>query len=479
MAIQAKASIWYTICNFFQKGIAFIVVPIYVRLLTTEEYGEWSVFQAWVGILIIFASLNLYAGVYTKTLVDMPDSKERDVYTSSMQGLGLLCTTLMFFVYLMTHKWCNRIMNLDTPFMLLMFFYFIVYPAFSFWGTRQRVEYRYKPMVVVTIIITILTPTVSIILLQHTNLRAKALILGFLITQCTVGLVFYISHYVKGKCFYYKEYWQYALRFNIPLIPHYLSLIILSQSDRIMIQWFYGDSEAGIYSFAYQIASAINVLIAAINGSRVPWTYEQLKYGVNDKLKAVTNALTVFMAGVSLAVCLISPEIIRLLGTSDYSVAAYVIPVVTLGVFYTFIYDLYASVEFYYGATKYVMFASVLGAALNIVLNFIFIPIFGFIAAAYTTLICYLVFMFMHFNFARRVLAENNIMDSIYDNRKIIYITFATTVVCLLCMITFKYLIIRIVLVLILFGVCFMNRNTILNTVVSIKSNEHPDNCPR
>ena len=60
MAVQAKASIWYTICNFFQKGISFVVVPIYVRLLSTSEYGDWSVFQSWRDILIIFASLNLY-----------------------------------------------------------------------------------------------------------------------------------------------------------------------------------------------------------------------------------------------------------------------------------------------------------------------------------------------------------------------------------------------------------------------------------
>ena len=70
MPVQAKASIWYAVCNFFQKGISFIVVPIYIRLLTTGEYGEWNIFQSWRDILIVLASLNLYAGVYTKTLVD-------------------------------------------------------------------------------------------------------------------------------------------------------------------------------------------------------------------------------------------------------------------------------------------------------------------------------------------------------------------------------------------------------------------------
>ena len=469
MAVQAKASIWYTICNFFQKGISFIVVPIYVRLLTTAEYGEWSVFQSWAGILIIFASLNLYAGVYTKTLVDMPDSKSRDRYTASMQGLGTLITLALLAIYTFTHEWVNKLIGLDTPFMLLLFLYFIVYPAFSFWGTRQRVEYKYRPMVIVTAIISILTPVVSIFLLKYTDLRAKALVLGFLSTQCTIGIVFYVYHFWEGKCFYDKGYWQYAIKFNIPLIPHYLSLIVLGQSDRIMIKYFCGDSDAGIYSFAYQIASAINVLIAAINGSRVPWTYEQLKSRIYDRLKKITNALVLLMAGITLLICLVSPEIIDVLGTADYKVAVYVIPVVTLGVFFTFIYDLYASVEFYFGATKYVMYASVVGAVFNIILNAIFIPMFGFIAAAYTTLVCYIIFMFMHYVFSRKVLIELSIEEAVYDNRNIILLSAMISILCLTSMITFNYMPVRIALVIAIIAVCVMKRKTIKGLIAAIR----------
>lgn len=469
IGVEAKASIWYTICNFLQKGISFIVVPIYIRLISTDEYGEWSVFQSWAGILIIFASLNLYAGVYTKTLVDMSGEKERDRYTASMQGLGTLVTLCLVMCYALTHEWCNRLLNLDTPFMLLLFTYFIVYPAFCFWAARQRVEYRYRAVVIVTLIMSLLTPLVSILLLKHTNLRAKALILGFLSVQCAIGLVFYVYHFWKGKCFFHKEYWRYAAKFNIPLIPHYISLIVLGQSDRIMIKHLCGDSDAGIYSFAYQIASAINVLIGAINGSRVPWTYEQLKNKVYDRLKKITNALTVMMAGITLMVCLISPEIIGIIGTADYAVAVYVIPVVTLGVYFTFVYDLFASLEFYYGATKYVMLASVTGAILNIALNALFIPIYGFVAAAYTTLVCYVVFMIMHYVFSRRVLREQGITDQVYDNRVLFGVSGMITVVCLASMLTFTYPVLRVCLILAILIVCVLSRQKIKEIVFTIK----------
>ncbi len=467
LPIQAKASLWYTICNFFQKGISIIAVPLYVKMLTSDEYGQWSVFQSWRDILIIFATLNLYAGVFTKALIDK--TEERDKYTSSMQALGTLVTFVLFSIYYLTHDWCNKQIGLSTPYMLLLFLSFIVYPAFLFWTTRQRVEYKYRSMAAVTIIIAILTPAISIVLLKTTELRTNALILGYLIVQCSVGVVFYIYQYLKGKCFYNKEYWHNAIKFNVPLIPHYLSLIVLNQSDRIMIQKFCGDSDAGIYSLGYQIASAINVLISAINGSRVPWTYTNLKVRIYDRLKVITNVLVIMMSIIVFFVSLLAPEIIMILGTSEYSMAAYVIPVVTLGVFYTFIYDMYASIEFYFGATKYVMVASIIGASLNVFLNWIFIPQFGFIAAAYTTLVCYAVFMLMHYLFSRKVLHEQNINVAVYENNVVFLICAIITGISLGCMLLFNNLALRIILASLIVMICIIKRKKVMRLLMEIK----------
>ena len=467
MPIQLKASLWYTICNFFQKGISFIVVPIYVRLLTTAEYGEWSVFQSWRDILIIFASLNLYAGVYTKTIVD--NKGDRDRYTSSMQGLGTIISLALLILYFITHEWCNRKLGLTTPYMVLLFFYFIVYPGFAFWTTRQRVEYRYKPMIIVTAIIYVLTPAVSIVLLQTTDLRAKSLILGFLIVQCTVGAIFYVYQFLRGKCFFHKGYWQYAAKFNIPLIPHYLSLIVLNQSDRIMIKEICGESDAGVYSFAYQIASTMSIFLSAINGSRVPWSYEQLRDKVYTKLRTISNALCVIIGAIALMAALLAPDIINILGTREYLLATYVIPIVCLGVYFTFVYDLFCAVEFYYGETKYVMLASVIGALTNVILNAIFIPMYGFIAAAYTTLFSYIFFMFMHFLFMHKVMKKQKITEEIYDIKFLGIFSIALTATIFVSMLTYQNTFVRWIIIFALCIIVFILRNKIVDVMKSMK----------
>ena len=61
-----KAALWYTVCNFINKGIALLTTPIFTRILTEEQYGTVSIFQSWFNILIIFTSLNIFLSVYTK-----------------------------------------------------------------------------------------------------------------------------------------------------------------------------------------------------------------------------------------------------------------------------------------------------------------------------------------------------------------------------------------------------------------------------
>ena len=65
LSVQAKAALWFTICSFLQKGISFITVPIFTRLMSTEEYGTYTVYLSWLQILTILTSLYLFNGVTT------------------------------------------------------------------------------------------------------------------------------------------------------------------------------------------------------------------------------------------------------------------------------------------------------------------------------------------------------------------------------------------------------------------------------
>ena len=80
LSVQAKATIWFTMCSFIQKGISFITVPIFTRLMSTEQYGIYTVYLSWLQILTILTSLYLFNGVYDNAMVKFEDYLHPEQY---------------------------------------------------------------------------------------------------------------------------------------------------------------------------------------------------------------------------------------------------------------------------------------------------------------------------------------------------------------------------------------------------------------
>lgn len=464
ISVQVKATTWYAICNILQKGIAAAVLPIYTRMLTTAEYGSYSVFMSWRDIIIIFATLNLYCGVFTKAMIDYKN--DRDRYVSAIQGLSTVCTLIVFVIFMCIKYFSSNILKIDRISTLLMFAYFVGFPAISFWSCKQRVELKYKRMVVLTLVISVITPLISIILFKIVSPRDKAAIWGGLIVYVSVGLFLYILQFIKGKCFFHKIYWVKALRFNIPLIPHYLSLIVLGQADRIMIEHYCGSEKAGIYSLVYQVSLAINVAANAINNSLVPWIYDKLKNYNFNSIKEKSKVVVSIIALVAIITMYIAPEIICVLGTKEYLDAVSVVPAIVLGAFFAFCYGLFVNIEFYYNATRYVMIASMTGAIINIVLNATFIPMYGYLAAGYTTMFCYLIFLMMHYFFMKEVCEKEEIsVCEVFDIKSIVYFSLFLCVCSAVIMKLYSFRIIRYVIFAVMIIIMYVKRTIIVSTI--------------
>ena len=277
MSIATRAALWFVFCNILQKGISTITVPLFTRLLTTAEYGTYSLYISWFNILTIVTSLNLYYGVFNNALNRIRDKNERDKYVSSMQGLTITLTIILIAVYAPFQDFWSNLLGLNKLVLWLMMAELLVEPALQFWSARQRFEYRYKTMVSVTLLKSILNPVLGLMLvIIARDDKALARIVSVVAVEVVIAGSIMVLQFIRGKTFYSKANWKYALSFNIPLIPHYLSGTILNQGDRIMIQNMVGDSEVGIYSVAYSIGMLVQLFTNAINNSMTPWMYENL-----------------------------------------------------------------------------------------------------------------------------------------------------------------------------------------------------------
>ena len=441
--VGVKAALWFTVCNIAQKGISFITTPIFTRILTTEQYGEFTLYSSWQGIITIFATLNLFYGVYNNGMTKF--SEDRPRFTSSLQGLSTVITLFVAAIYLCSMEFWNQLLGLSTLYMLTMFVELLAIPAFNFWSASQRYDYRYKGLIVASMTISLATPLLGYIAVINTEYKAEARVLSVALVQIVVGLIFYALNMMRGKTFFHKDYWKYALCFNLPLIPHYLSSVILNHSDHIMIGNMVGKSAAAQYSLAYTLAMVITVVTNAINASFTPFMYKSLKGKAYATFRKTANMLVLLVGTMSVLAMVVGPEFIAIIGPEEYRGAVWIIPPVAGSSFFIFLYPIFSNVEFYHDKTKYIMVASCAGAALNIALNYWLIPIFGFCAAGYTTLFCYIIYSFAHCVFARK-LCKVYIGNQIFDMRHIMTVSAGVMIAILLIPLLYNYFVPRLLL---------------------------------
>ena len=465
--VAAKASLWFAVCSIVQKGISLITIPLFTRLLTTEQYGEFSVYQSWYQIINVFATLNLSLGVFNNGMTKYP--AERNKYMSAMQGLSTVVTTLLFCVYLPFKDFINEFTGLSTLLMITIFAECLMIPALSFWTARQRYDFKYIALVVVTVGVAVLSPVLGLIAVNLTDEKGVARILSAALVNVCVGLFFYVLNISRGKKIFVKEYWAFALKFNIPLVPHYLSQIVLSHSNRIMIERMFGETEVAIYSVAYSISIIMNIVTNSINSSYIPWTYHKMKENNIAPLKKNTSLLLLGVAALSLLPVFLAPELMRIVAPPEYAQGVWFIPPVSTSVYFMFLYSLFGNIEFYYEKTKFVMIASTISAVANIGLNLIFMPKFGYLTAGYVTLVCYIIYTLAHYTFMRKVCKEKLNIKSVYNDKLIVLITVVYLSCTALVMSLYNLVIVRYVVLLIAFIIIAIKRKKLIEMTKILK----------
>lgn len=467
LSAPVKAALWFTLCNIMQKGISMITVPIFTRLLTAEQYGVYSVYNSWYTIIGVFATLNLYYGVFNNGMVKYPD--KRDSFTSSMQGLTTTITGIFLIIFMVAQDFWCKVLDLSPLLVYAMFLELFFASAYSFWAARQRFEYKYISLVIVTLLIAVGSPLIGIVAVLLSKHKAEARVLSFVLVQILVGLACYIYNLKKGKKFFHKEYWKFALAFNIPLIPHYLSQSILQQSDRIMISSMVGTDKAAIYSVAYSVSSLMILITSAINNSFIPYTYNSIKERKFSDLRSYTNSLITLVGAGTFFVVAFGPEVIKIFAPAEYYEAIWIIPPVSAAVYFMFLYPIFGNIEFYFEENKFVAMASILGAVANVILNYIFIKLFGYIAAGYTTLFCYILFSFGHYLFMKKVLKKHLPGEKPYDIRFIMLFSGLLLVAMGVIIFSYTNIFLRYGLIVGMLILLFIKRNWVKQTVLSIK----------
>lgn len=447
--LGAKSAIVYTLATIFSRGLSIITVPIFTRLMSTEQIGIVNLYNSWVAILVIFVNLSLTSGGYSAALQEYRN--ERNKYQSSVLSLTTIMALLFLASYLIVPEFWQSITGLSNSLLLLMFIGFIFTPAQEFWLLRQRFEYKYKLAGLLTMGIALTSSIVSIVVvlgLDKTNpeLLAEGRLFSTNIITYSIAAGIWILLMVRGRTFINLEYWKYSLNLSLPLIGYALALQVLSVSDRVMISRMIGNSEVGIYSTLYTVSSLSLMVWNAINSSFIPYLFQNIE-NRDNKIKTISTSLMGAYAAIAILLTFFAPEIVKILATEEYYEAIYIMPPIAGGVFLTSVSNMYSNVLVYYKRTKYIMYSSSVAAILNVVLNYLGIKAFGYMAAAYTTMIAYVVMSIMLAYYANKVrfkMTERG--NTVYDDRKVLLMSVTSIAICLSCIVWYHNTAVRYIL---------------------------------
>jgi O-antigen/teichoic acid export membrane protein len=391
----SKNSLGFSVGTILTQAIGFFLIPIYTRYLTPDDYGILALAAAVGSILSIFYILGLN-GALTRFYYDYNhDKKELKEYvgtiTISVIGISFIFTLLLslfgepLFAMLIKDVPFN-------PYILLVlwtvFFGTLLDFPLGLYQVRER-SFTYSFLNVLRFIIL-----VSLILYFVVVLKEGAL--GSLKGGFFSALIFFII-----ACFLLKKDLSFkikikklkeSLHFGLPLIPHALAGWILTLMDRIFLNHYTTLAVVGIYSLGYQIGMVMSLITTSINMAWAPFFMSTAKEKGEETKNIFSRLTTYYMVGIlfiGLAISLFAKDIIFLMATPKYYDSYKIIPIIVGTYVLNGMYYMVANQIFYTKKTKYLPFATFGSALLNILFNYLWIPNYGMMGAAWATLVSF------------------------------------------------------------------------------------------
>ncbi len=444
-----KASIWFVGASIFNNCVSIITQPIINRILSVEEIGLYNVFNTWHSLFLILATLNLFAGVLEVLLTEEFENSNNII--ASLSSLTLITSCIFFSCILIFYPILKQLVSISQKYIVLMCVYIMSEAIIQFWCSEKRFCYSYKAYSVILIGLFVtksfLSILFSIIIAED---RVFGRILGLVIPSLTIAIFLYWNIRRNSSLKKISQYWRRAVLFNLPLIPHYLTSILMSSADRIMIQQLSTMKNVGLYSVVYTYSSIVLIAFNSINSAYTPFALKAIKKGKINDLKIKTNYVVWICTIAAFCMMILAPEGLIILGGNEYLKAADIAPIILLGIFFSSFYYIFSNVEFVYKKNKIIFPVTLVGAVINIGLNYLLIPRWGYQAAAYTTLISYIFIFFSHWIISYRIVKKQ-----LYDYKCIILVISFLSVIAIFAEVLFSIsLIIRLLIIVLLMLGC-------------------------
>lgn len=406
-----KDSITYSIAGFLGRGIAFIMLPLYTRVFSPEDYGILDIINVSILIItnIVSFQLNQSLGRYYVD-TDSTSKKITIVTTGFVHYIVSFCiTAFMIILFSKNISFFFFGTGLHSGIIKIAGLYIIFLSLYYYTSILFRYRFESKRFSSLSVLNVILNASLIIFFVLFLKIGVLGVFWGKLIASI---LLFSISFYLLKDNFNLINIsfsvWKKMFKYGAPLIPAVLLLFVIQYCDRFMIIHFLGLNDLGIYAIGIRLASIITLLFIGFKFAWGPYVFNNYR---NPRTKEVVSILFKYLFLLSilfvLIIILFSPELLFILTTKTYYAAHQVIPLLAWS---TILYTIGAYFSFGFGIAEkniFSLYINLVAAIINIILNYFFIPKFGIQGAALATFISMVIFFILSLSFSNRLYKIN------------------------------------------------------------------------
>lgn len=400
-----RHSITYIVAEFFNKGVLFFTLPIFTYLLSPKDYGYLSLYITTSNFIVAFLGLNLYSAVARQY------HTERHDYSDFIKTLFSFLIFFIFFVSFMLFLTRSSVANwlgIDEGLLMAAMSTAAFMVILGFYLSFLQTSHQSRRYVILTTIKNILITFLTLLIIFYlTESKYMGRVYADILVIGSLSLyIFFKINKGFSLCFDFK-YLKEAFLFCLPLMPVTISGLVLLQLDIFLINTLLGPDSAGLYALAFNISMVLVVFTTAFNSSWLPIFYKVYDEKKFEFIQESIERYFKVICLIALCLSLCCRYIVLLMSSASYYEAYIIVPLIVFGFVFSYLNNLLMAYAMYRKRILLMSSGSIFVALLNIYLNYKYIPLYGYQAAAFTTLFCYVFLTAIYYIIIRWWLCED------------------------------------------------------------------------
>ena len=389
-----KNTALYSLGEILPRALSFILLPIYTRYLSPGDYGITSYTHTIILFLYVLGAFGLNTFVLRYYFIYEEEEKQKTLIGTAFLSIALINIVIIVGAFIIMPEIIEKY-SIQVPWNPYFKLAFII-NFFDCLSIIPSVVYRVRQdamkFVALSFSRTLLTVLLTVYCLSIKNLGVLGVFQAqlYIVIPYAFIYLFIINKYARWKIDF--DCLKEGLKFAFPLVPGSICYILLSMSDRVVLERNVGISELGIYNVACQMALVLNIVIQSGYKAIEPELFR--RFGNDSFYDFIGKIKSIFFCAIyigALLLCLFSQEVFFLMTSEAFHEGYLLVPALMVGVVMTGQNVIYGGVLQGERRTKVNGGATIMGALISIIMNLILIPLFGTYAAAVSSAVSFFV----------------------------------------------------------------------------------------